>query len=80
MPWRVEGTAGAEVRWGMPGAAVLVRAGMCPPAEGTRGGRMGRTGSPIALGRCGSCFSCGSRVAAIPLRAAMRSQASVSAL
>ena len=80
MPWRVEGTAEAGVRWGMPGAAVLARAGMCPPAEGAGGGRVGRAGSPIAWGRCGSCFTCGSRVAAIPPRAAMRSQASVGAL
>ena len=80
MPWRVEGTAEAGVRWGMLGAAVLARAGMCPPAEGAGGGRMGRAGSPIAWGHCGSCFTCGSRVAAIPPRAAMRSLASVSAL
>ena len=77
MPWRVEGTAEAGVGWGMPGAAVLARAGMCPPAEGAGGWRVGRAKSPIAWGRCGSCFTCGSRVAAIPPRAAMRSLASV---
>ena len=40
---------------GMLGAAELDRAG--------GGGRAGRAGSPIARGRCGSCFTCGSRVA-----------------
>ena len=80
MPWRVEGTAEAGVGWGLPGAAGLARAGMCPPAEGADGGRVGRAGSPIARGSCGSCFTCGSRVAAIPPRAAMRSHASVNAL
>ena len=62
------------------GAAGLARPGMCPPAEGAGGGRVGRAGSPIAWGRCGSCFTCGLRVAAVPPRAAMRSHASVSAL
>ena len=80
MPWRVEGTAEAGVGWWMPGAAGLARAGMCPPAEGAGGRRVGRAGSHIAWGRCGSCFTCGSRVAAIPPRVAIRSHASVSAL
>ena len=79
MPCRVEGTAEAGVGWGMPGAARLTRAGISPPAEGAGGGRVGRAGSPIAQSRCGSCFTCGSRVAAIPPRAAMRSHASVNA-
>ena len=60
MPWRVEGTDEAGVGWGMPGAAVLAHAGMCPPAEGAGGGRVGRAGSPISWGRSGSCFTCGS--------------------
>ena len=76
----VEGTAEAGVGWGMPGAAGLARAGMCPPVEGAGGGRVGRAGSPIARARCGSCFTCGSLAAAIPPRAAMWSHASVNAL
>ena len=61
---------------GLPGAARLVRAGICPPAEVEGDGRMGRAGSPIARGRCGSCVACSSRVAVIPPRAAaMRSNA-----
>ena len=77
MPWRVEGTAEAGVGWGLQRAAGLTRAGMCPPAECADGGRVRRAGNPIARGRCGSSFTCGSRVAAIPPRAAMRSHASV---
>ena len=38
--------------------------------------RVGRAGSPIARGRCGSCFTYSSRVAAIPPWVAMRSHAS----
>ena len=41
MPWRVEGVAEAGVGWGLPGAAGLARAGMCPPAEGAGGGAGG---------------------------------------
>ena len=67
MPWRVEGTAAAGVGLGMPGAAWLARAGLCPPAEGAGKGRVGRAGSRIARGRCGSCFTRGSRVAVNPL-------------
>ena len=80
MPWRVEGTAEAGVGWGMPGVAGLACAGMCPAAEGAGRRRVGRAGSPIARGRCGRCFTCGSRVAAIPPWATMRSHASVNAL
>ena len=40
MPWMVEGTAEAGVGSGMPGAAVLARAGICPPAEGAGTTRM----------------------------------------
>ena len=47
MPWRVEGTAEAGVGWGMLGAAVLARAGMCPPAEGAGGGRVGRAQTAV---------------------------------
>ena len=41
MPWRVESTAEAGVGWGMPGAAGLACASMCPPAEGTARGAGG---------------------------------------
>ena len=44
---------------GMPGAAGLARPGMCPPAEGAGGGRVGRAGCPSARGHCGTCFTCG---------------------
>ena len=69
-----------EVGWGMPGAAGLARAGMCPPAAGGGGGREVRAGRPFVCGCCGSCFTCGARVASIAPRAAMRSHASFHAL
>ena len=77
----VEGMAEAGVAWGLPVAAGFARPGMCPPAEGgAQTERVGKAGSHNARGRCGRCFTCGSRVAAVPLRAAMRSHASVNAL
>ena len=44
MPWRVQGTAEAGVGWGMPGAAELARAVMCPPVDGAGGGRVRSSG------------------------------------
>ena len=65
---------------GAAGAAGLARAGAFPPADAAVGGQLRRAGRPVAWGHCGSCFTCGSRVAAIPPRAAKRSHASVSTL
>lgn len=64
----------------MPDAAGLARAGMCRPLERTGGAWVVRARSPIWPGPSGSFFTCGSRVAAISPRAAMRSHASVNAL
>ena len=78
MEGRKHGQGGGGV--GMPGSARLARTRMCPPAKGAGGGQVGGAGSPIARGCCGSCFTCSSRAAAIPLQAAMWSHASVNAL
>ena len=51
-----------------------------PTSGGCRRGAGGEGWESHLAGRCGSCFTCGSRVAAIPPRAAMRSHASGSAL
>ena len=72
--------AEAETGWELPGGAKFARPSMCPPDESADGERLGRAGRPIALGRGGSGFTCGSRVPSNPLRAALRSHASVIAL
>ena len=64
----------------MPGCARLAHADMCSPAEGAGWERVGKAGSHIARDRCGSCFTCGSWMAAIPRGAAVWGHASVNAL
>ena len=68
------------MKWWLPGPTKLARAGMCPPPEDADGGRSGRAGKPVARGLYGSCFTCCSRVAAIPLWAETGSHSSVIAL
>ena len=51
-----------------------------PTSGGRRRGAGGEGWESHLAGRCGSCFTCGSQVDAIPPQAAMRSHASVNAL
>ena len=77
MPWKVQGTAVVEVGYGSPGAVELAQGGKWLTRGGAVRGWAGRAGRPVERGRCGSCFTCGSLVAAIPPWVAIRSHASI---